>query len=154
MRLIRVDDISNLISKKTTTVRKNATVFEIAEAMIEDPKTRTVYVVDKKNRLKGLIPVIYFVKVIFHEYVPDEYLYFKVMKPIEFDMIQSMDTIEASDIMLSPIFVKSDESLKTAFQRMFSSGLKEVPVVNDDMEVIGDLNILEMIEAWLEINKD
>ena len=154
MRLIRVDDINNLISKKAATVRESANIFEIAEAMIEDPKTRSVYVVDGKNRLKGIIPVIYFVKVIFHEYVPDEYLYFKVMKPIEFDMIQSLDTLNASDIMLNPIFVKSNESLKTAFQRMFSSELKEIPVVDEEMKVVGDLNILEMIEAWLEMNKE
>ncbi len=153
MRVVRVDDIRNLISRNATTVLEDAGVFDIAKAMISDPTTRTVYVVDKNNKLKGLIPVIYFVKVIFHEYVPDEYLYFKVMKPIEFNMIESLESVTAADIMISPIFVKPEESLKTAFQRMFSSSLKEIPVVDDNMKVIGDLNVLELIDAWLELNK-
>ena len=153
MRLLRVDDISNLISKKAKIVRSNSDIFKIAQTMIKDPKTRSVYVVDETGRLEGIIPAIYFVKVIYHEYVPEDYLYLNMMKPIEYDMLESMNTIEASDIMLNPIFVKPDDSLKTAFQNMFSNNLKEIPVVNDDMKITGELNILEMIEAWLEMNK-
>ncbi len=144
MKSLRVKSVRTLITKSASTVKKDADAMEIARAIVKDPKTRSVYVVDGDNKLLGIIPVINFTQYLFYEYVPDEFLYYKAVMPIE--------EITAEDIMLPPVYVKEDDTLDTAFQKMFSENLKELPVVDDEMHVIGDLNILELVVAWIKKN--
>ncbi len=144
MKTFKVKSVRSLITKSASTVKKDADAMTIAKAIVKDPKTRSVYVVDSDNKLLGIIPVINFTQYLFYEYVPDEFLYYKAIMPIE--------EITAEDIMLPPVYVKEEDTLDTAFQKMFSENLKELPVVDDEMHVIGDLNILELVIAWIKKN--
>ena len=144
MKRITVKSVRSLITKTASIVRKEAGPMEIAKAIVEDPKTRSVYVIDSDRKLLGIIPVINFTEYLFYEYVPDQFLYYKAIKPLE--------EITAEDIMLPPTYVKESDGLDVAFQKMFSENLKELPVVNDEMHVIGDLNILELVAAWIKEN--
>ena len=144
MERMKVKSVRKLITQEASTVRRDAGAMEIAKAIVADPKTRSVYVVDSDNKLLGIIPVINFTRYLFYEYVPDEFLYYKAIKPLE--------DITAEDIMLPPVYVKENDDLRLAFQKMFSENLKELPVVDDEMHVIGDLNILELVTAWIEKN--
>ncbi len=144
MEGFKVKSVRTLITKNASTVKKDADAMTIAKAIVKDPKTRSVYVVDSDNKLLGIIPVINFAQYLFYEYVPDEFLYYKAVMPVE--------EITAEDIMLPPVYVKEEDSLDTAFQKMFSENLKELPVVDDEMHVIGDLNILELVIAWIKKN--
>ncbi len=144
MERMKVKFVRKLITQEASTVRRDAGAMEIAKAIVADPKTRSVYVVDSDNKLLGIIPVINFTQYLFYEYVPDEFLYYKAIKPLE--------DITAEDIMLPPVYVKENDDLRLAFQKMFSENLKELPVVDDEMHVIGDLNILELVTAWIEKN--
>ena len=144
MKRITVKSMRNLITQEASTVRKEAGPMEIAKAITADPKTRSVYVVDSDNRLLGIIPVINFTQYLFYEYVPDEFLYYKAIKPLE--------DITAEDIMLPPVYVKEADNLRIAFQKMFAENLKELPVVDNEMHVVGDLNILELVTTWIDRN--
>ncbi len=144
MERMKVKFVRKLITQEASTVRRDAGAMEIAKAIVADPKTRSVYVVDSDNKFLGIIPVINFTQYLFYEYVPDEFLYYKAIKPLE--------DITAEDIMLPPVYVKENDDLRLAFQKMFSENLKELPVVDDEMHVIGDLNILELVTAWIEKN--
>ena len=144
MKRITVKSVRNLITKTASIVRKEAGPMEIAKAIVKDPKTRSVYVIDSDRKLLGIIPVINFTEYLFYEYVPDQFLYYKAIKPLE--------EITAEDIMLPPTYVKESNGLDVAFQKMFSENLKELPVVDDEMHVIGDLNILELVAAWIKEN--
>jgi CBS domain-containing protein len=144
MKRITVKSVRNLITKAASIVRKEAGPMEIAKAIVEDPKTRSVYVIDSDRKLLGIIPVINFTEYLFYEYVPDQFLYYKAIKPLE--------EITAEDIMLPPTYVKESDGLDVAFQKMFGENLKELPVVDDEMHVIGDLNILELVAAWIKEN--
>ncbi len=144
MKKIKVKSVSSIITKVASTVKKDDGPMAIAKAIVADPKTRSVYVVNENNRLLGIIPVINFIQYLFYEYIPDDLLYYRAIKPLE--------AIKAEDIMLPPVYVKEGDSLDVAFQKMFSENLKELPVVDDDMHVIGDLNILELVIAFIEKN--
>jgi CBS domain-containing protein len=144
MKRITVKSVRNLITKAASIVRKEAGPMEIAKAIVEDPKTRSVYVIDSDRKLLGIIPVINFTEYLFYEYVHDQFLYYKAIKPLE--------EITAEDIMLPPTYVKESDGLDVAFQKMFGENLKELPVVDDEMHVIGDLNILELVAAWIKEN--
>jgi len=146
MKKLKVKYVHKLITQGASCVLEDADVITIAKEIIKDPKTRSVYVVNKDNKLLGIIPVANFAGYLFYEYIPDDLLYYKAVKPLEL--------INAKDIMLPPVYVKENDTLDIAFQKMYREGLKELPVVDDEMHVIGDLNILEIITAWIERNTE
>ena len=146
MKKIKVGNIRNLITQEASIVYENDNLLKVAEKIVEDPKTRAVYVVNSENKLVGIIPVIELVQYLYYEYIPPEYILYR------FPLIMSGEP-KAKDIMLPPLYVKDDDSLEDAFKKMFKNNLKELPVVDDEMRVIGDLNILELIEAWIEVNR-
>ncbi len=142
MKSFKVKSVRCLITKDASTVKKDADAMTTAKEIVKDPKTRSVYVVDSDNKLLGIIPAMNFTQYLFYEYVPDEFFYYKAIRPIE--------EITAEDIMLPPVYVKEEDTLDTAFQKMFSENLKELSVVDDEMHVMGDLNILELPNARIE----
>ena len=147
MEKMKVKDIRNFITQEASIVGEDEDLLKIAEEMVRDPKTRTVYVVNKENKLAGVIPVIELVQYLYSEYIPQEYILYR------FPVLLS-GTPKAKDIMLPPVYVHDDEDITSAFIKMFKNNLKELPVVDEEMHVIGDLNILEMITSWIESVKN
>ncbi len=139
----RVKDIRNLITQEASIVKEDDPLLKVAEEIVRDPKTRAVYVVNNENKLVGIIPVIELVQYLYYEYIPQEYVLYR------FPVLLSTEAT-AKDIMLPPIYVHDHEDISQALIKMFKNNLKELPVVDDDMQVIGDLNILELIIAWIE----
>ncbi len=144
MKRIKVSKVRKFITQEASIVDKHAGLMEIAKKIVEDPKTRSVYVVDKDNRLIGIIPVNFLAQYLFYEYIPDEFFYYKAVKPLE--------EVRAEDIMIPPVFVREEDTLNIAFEKMAGNDLRELPVVDNDMKIIGDLNILELIIAWVRLN--
>ena len=91
--------------------------------------------------------MIELVQYLYSEYIPQEYILYR------FPVLLS-GTPKAKDIMLPPVYVHDDEDITSAFIKMFKNNLKELPVVDEEMHVIGDLNILEMIISWIESVKN
>ena len=145
MKRIKIKTVRSLITKEAPVVKEDDGVMEIAQKMVADPRTRSIYVVDEYNRLKGIIPIQLFVQYLFFEYIPDEFLYYKAIKPL--------DEVVAKDIMIPPVWVKDEESISSAFRKMSAHNIRELPVVDDSMKIVGDLNILELIVAWIDYNK-
>jgi len=143
MRKIKVRDIRNLITQKASIVHRDDSLLKVAKKIVDDPKTRAVYVVDDNEKLVGIIPVIELVQYLYSEYIPQEYILYR------FPILLSGNP-KAGDIMLPPVYVHDDEKITDAFIKMFKNNLKELPVVDENMHIIGDLNILEMIVAWIE----
>ena len=147
MKGVKVRDIRNLITQEASIVHENDDLLVVAKGIVEDPKTRAVYVVDDNKKLVGIIPVIELVQYLYYKYIPQEYILYR------FPVLISGNA-KAKDIMLPPIYVHDYDDITTAFKKMFKNNLKELPVVDKDMHVVGDLNILEMIIAWIESVKN
>ncbi len=143
----KVRDIRNLITPNASVVYENASLSKIAEEMIKDPKTTAVYVIDENKKLKGVIPLDELIQYIYYEYIPEDFIMY------HFPLVLSNDAT-AQDIMLPPVYVKDTDTITDAFKKMFKNRMKEVPVVDEDMHVIGDLNMLELIMAWLSSVKN
>jgi CBS domain-containing protein len=54
-----------------------------------------------------------------------------------------------ADFMLPPVSVRPADDLRTATQRLLSSGLRELPVVDDAGKVIGFLDEAEIAKFHL-----
>jgi len=143
----KVRDIRNLITPNASVVDENTPLSKVAEEIIKDPKTTAVYVIDKDKKLTGVIPLEELIQYLYYEYIPEDYILY------HFPLIISKNAT-AQDIMLPPVYVKDTDSITDAFKKMFRNRMSEVPVVDDDMHVIGDLNMLELITAWLSSVKN
>ncbi len=139
----RVRDVRRLITQEPTVVREDDSLITVSKKIIEDPKTRSVYVVNSDEKLVGIIPVMELIQYLYYSEIPQEYVLYR------FPMILATEA-KAKDIMLPPEFVRDDDELGEALRKMFKNNIKELPVVDEDMRIIGDLNILELILAWLE----
>ncbi len=57
--------------------------------------------------------------------------------------------VNASDLMRSPISVRVDEDLRTAFELMRAEGLREIPVIDAGGRVVGFIDEGSIAEAFL-----
>lgn len=57
----------------------------------------------------------------------------------------------AADLMQKPVFVRADEDVRTATDRLVSNGLRELLVLDDQGAVIGFLDEREIAKAYLKL---
>jgi len=138
-----VKEVHKLLTKPSL-VNENASLKEVVESITEDPKTRAVYVIDDDKKLKGIIVLKAVLKSAFLESIPEPYLSFSSLMSVR------PKIKEARDMMVPPIYVKEKNTIKDAFILMMQNDLEEIPVVDDDLRVIGDLNMLEILKLWAQ----
>ncbi len=143
----RVKDIMELITREAPIVHENSPLLNVLEEMVKDPKTQSVYVVDKDGKLCGIITMSIALQYLYYPYIPPEYLEFDI------SVVEGVNAL-ARDVMLPPIYVREEDSLKDAFQKMFEYHLQEIPVVDNDLHVVGDLHGMELIQGWLESRRE
>ncbi len=141
MKKIKVKKVRKLITLHPTLVRENAPLDQVAKDLISDPKTRAVYVVDEERHLKGIITLESIMKYAFRHHLGVE----SVHPPVKFLTAQ-----KAEEIMVPPIYAKEEDNLEEVLGEMLKHELEELPVVDDDLKVIGDLNMLEILSIWEE----
>jgi CBS-domain-containing membrane protein len=56
----------------------------------------------------------------------------------------------AEDIMIPPVSVKDEDTLKTAFVKMYENDLDELPVVDEKRRLIGNIDLLELLTMLIE----
>lgn len=137
-----IKDMRMLVSPYPSFVQTSATTDEIAKAFITNPNLKSVYVVDDKLRLFGNITLKDLIKHEFIDLVPSSFEYF--------DALEFIGRKTAEDLMSSAIYVKDNDSLKEAFVKMYENDVEELPVVDDEHHLIGNIDILELLTYLIE----
>ena len=150
LRTIKVEDVF-MIMTNPTTVPENTPITQVLEMLVKDPLTRVVYVVDETRKLKGVIgdkEVLQWLSFQASEgKVSRESGYFE--RTID-TLIFAMGT-QAKHFMSLSKTVKSRDSLVNALDIMLSSGQEELPVVDENNVLVGDLSCLEVIYGMLKV---
>lgn len=136
-----IRELLDLSSRRPTVVSTMATIPELVARMIEDPGSREIYVIDADGRYLGVVTAQRLAHVVFSHRLPIS------GSPIELlDLLSS----ETADHMLirESISIHEDEALTRAIDLMFESGLIEIPVLNDDRTIVGNINLLDILAAW------
>lgn len=143
----KVKDARNLLVKEPTTVKASASTTQILKSIISDTRTRHLYVVDDSKHLLGSILLNDVVKFLF----PWAAAFDKYESVVlEFNKIFSAKTAE--DIMRTdPLYVYETDSLEDAATIMMESKINELPVIDKKRVIIGQINMYEIIEAYLKI---
>lgn len=110
--------------------------------MIANPLLKSVYVVDDKLKLIGKITLKILVKHEFMDLVPRDFSYF-----YNLDFVGKKT---AENLMVSPVYVEDNDTLKTAFIKMYENDLDELPVVDEKLKLIGNIDLLELLTILIE----
>ncbi len=142
---LKVKDVMELVIKEPGYVTLKNTIIDLLKKIIEDPRKRHVYVVDENMKLIGVIRMNYIVQYLFpFEAMLDSTDEYIVRNFFNFEE----DKIE--DIMNSnPRYVKKETQLGDVAKIFMEEKINELPVVDDNFKLIGQINVFEIITAYL-----
>lgn len=128
-------------------VRDTLSSDEVIAAMIQFAHSRVLYVINAQSNLIGTISLGRLVRHVFaRSYDPQ----------IHPKALIGVITAEAAkDIMEhKPISATEDEEVGTVLKRMIESNVKELPIVDKENKVVGDLTMIDLLEFLSVPTKD
>lgn len=135
--------VKELMIHKYVKVSEDDPIFEAASKVAEDCETLLACVVDKNDRLIGVITPRELLKAAeVCEYGGVRHPFFSPREALHL-----LTSRYARDIMSSPISVKPDDEVQKAIDIMIDKGFYEVPVVDADKKVIGVINYFGIIST-------
>ncbi|NOZ50074.1 MAG: CBS domain-containing protein [Chloroflexi bacterium] len=142
-----------LMDFKPVTVRANASLEDVAEALLQSPSTHVAAVISRTDHLLGLVTLRALADQIFLGIMPE--LFVQETRDLEQAVALSKMTQvrSAADIMIETVAVRTDDPISKAFQLMHQHDLSGLPVVNDSNQVLGFLSLLELLALELEMGQ-
>ena len=144
-----ISEADQLLTMEPVVVDVADSLNQVAEQAVQNTACRVIAVVDEAERLVGVIPVRALVNDIFLKIVPEEFLaeitdYEAVLK-----YAKHLGARTARDVMLEPVSVRRDETVRDAFERMHGSRLNGLPITDEDGRVTGYVDQLELLLVWV-----
>jgi CBS domain-containing protein len=139
---VKIKDMRLLVTPYSGFVDKQASLDDIAKMMIANPRLKSIYVLDDKLKLVGRVTLKKLIKHEFMNLLPSSFEYF--------DALDFIGNKTAEEIMTAAFYVKDDDTLKTAFVKMYENDLEELPVVDDNLHLIGNIDLIELLTILIE----
>lgn len=131
---MKVKDLYQKFSPYTDKVEESDSMEKIIKVLFRSKATRTVFVVDKKGNLRGVIRL----QEIFD-------MFGKGFSPAAlFSSMKEPKKTTAIDIMTSPAIVQLEDSLEDTLIVARKFGLQDIPVCKKG-KLIGELDCFELI---------
>ena len=144
-----IRDADRLLSIEPLVVQATDDLQRVAEVAAQHPGARTISVVDPDGKLVGVIPVRVLVNEIFFKIVPEQFL----GEIVDYDQVlnyaKHVSARTAADIMLEPVSVRMDDTVRDAFDRMHRPDLIGLPITDTAGRVIGYVDQLELLLVWV-----
>ena len=130
-------------------VHADDSLRSVAEQAVANTGCRVISVVDDAGRLVGAVPVRVLVNDIFLKIVPEEFLGEILDLEGALKYAEHLGVRTARDIMLPPISVRRDETVRDAFERMHHAKLNGLPITDREGRVVGYVDQLELLLVWV-----
>ncbi|RKX86696.1 MAG: hypothetical protein DRP70_09770 [Spirochaetes bacterium] len=148
MKETKVGEIRKLITVKPAIVLEDEQVENVIKIFIDNPVIRAVYVIDEKERLVGIITMQDILKKISIDFSSMASIYSE-SNSFGYKIASSRNKNTARDLMDPEIYYVLDiDPIEKAFNLLFSNKAGEIPVVDKNERLIGDLNIIELLILW------
>jgi CBS domain-containing protein len=131
-------------------VHRGDSLHRLAEIAVERPICRVLAVIDDDRRLIGLVPVRLLVNDIFLKIVPEEFLGIITDVDDVMEYAQHIRARTAGDIMLPPVSISREQTVRDAFEVMHGAKLNGLPVVDYEGRVVGYVDQLELLLVWVQ----
>lgn len=134
-----VGDVFRSMVVKPSVLGVDATIKEVINEMLENPIARKVYIVDGEGKLMGTVTTETVLRLIGYRVGVRET---GVLPFIRF--LRDVLKEKAADVMTESICVRHTTPLEEAFSKMLEHHLNDLPVVDDEGMLIGELNTLQL----------
>lgn len=142
-----VRDAFRLIVTEPIIVTKGMGLREVVERVLEDPRTRSAYVVDQRHRVVGMIALREMLEAIENSLS----LSGKVRAVPRARSRRKALPFSVEAHMFKPVTVTADDRLIDALEKMIENGQEDLPVVDEDNVLIGELNGFEILLLGSEV---
>lgn len=144
---IRVSDVIAGIGKKIkpAVVDIDGRLRDAVVSIVEDSETRKVYVVDKDGVLKGTITLETLLR--YAGYT------LGVRKPGMTSLLKWLSEIKndkVTEVMTKPVRVLQNEMITNVTRLMVENHLNDLPIVDDNNKLVGELNGLDILKASMK----
>jgi len=141
-----VRDAYRLVVPEPVVVTKGMSLHDVIGRIVEDPRTRSAYVVDSRQRLLGMIGLKQMLTAVERSLaVFDKGRAAKRIAPPPFSV---------EDYMFMPVTVSPDDRLISALKKMIEHDFEDLPVVDENGYLIGELNGFEVLLLGTEIMRN
>ena len=148
MKETLVGEIRKYITEKPAYVHQNDSIHSVIRKFVENPVIRAVYVIDDEHKLQGIITIREILKRISVDFYSLSFIYSEPSFT-GYNIMGTISQSKASDIMNTEIYyVEDNDTIEKAFNIMFQNDAGEIPVVEKDLKLIGDLNVIELLVLW------
>jgi len=141
-----VKDVFDLIVKGATTVSVEDTMSDVIEGMLGNPVSRKVYVVDGQGKLLGMVNTDTVLRLIGYRTGVRE---LGAMSFYRF--LRDMFKEKVATLMSPTRAVTKEDSLKDALDLMIRDHVNDLPVVDAEGRIIGELVSLELFLKGREL---
>ena len=134
------------------TVRPDDDTLHITKLAVNSAFAQTIYVVDDDNHLLGAIFTADLARSMFEHL--DQTLYLE-SHPTKFSRFFQLNTcattLTASALMQEqPRAISEDATVITAMNELYRAQLDELPVVNNQGQLVGIIRALDILREWTE----
>ncbi|KYK25596.1 MAG: hypothetical protein AYK23_03910 [Candidatus Proteinoplasmatales archaeon SG8-5] len=140
-----IADTHEFLLVEPAKIRKGTMVHEAMEVLLENPYTRKIYVVDDEDKLVGAVSYLNMIRA--------SSARFKVRKEGFWPFVRYMKDLfmdDVSKLMKPERPVKGYQTVKEALKIMLDTGQTDIPVVDDDGVLLGELRGMEIMRLTLE----
>lgn len=142
-----VRDAYRLIVSDPIVVTKNMGLHEVVDRVLAEPRTRSAYVVDNRRRLIGMIGLTEMLSAIQGSLA----LFDRGKTQARPRGVRLPFSVE--EYMAKPVSVTEDDRLLLALEKMMKHGLEDLPVVDENNILVGELNGFEILLLGSEVMK-
>ncbi len=141
--------VKELMTRKFVKLHEEDLIYQAVEKIAADRETLIACVVDSDGKLKGIITPREVLKTVeVREFETVRYPFFEGA-----EILGLLTSKYAKDMMSAPISVREDDEVEKAINIMLDAGFYEVPVVDKEGRVLGEINYFAIIISSIEYLK-
>ena len=149
IRDIKVKDVYETMVGKPALVYEDALLKDAVEAMTVNQISRKVYVIDSEGKLLGMISMETMLKQVGYKVGVREPGVISFLK-----FVTGIFKENVTEFMQTPIPITNEHKVLEALQKMVEYHLNDLPVIDEDGKIIGELNSLEILVQAKRIFND
>lgn len=149
IRDIKVGEVHEVMIGKPALVTEDAILGDAVEAITQNLASRKVYVADMAGVLKGVIRIETLLRHVGYKVGVRETGIISYLK-----FLSGIFKENVTDFMEDPVTVTNDHKLLDALQKMVDNHLNDLPVVDTEGRIIGELLGLEFLLEAMKIFKE
>jgi CBS domain-containing protein len=143
---LMVEDVYDLVVKDPTTIDSGAKIRQVFDEFLNNPVSRKVYVLNEEGKYMGAVTTETLLRLLGYRVGVREFANWSLWRLMR-DMLK-----EGVEGVIEKVpSVKRSDKLTKALQIMVEDHFTDLPVVDDDGRLIGELNSFEIFMKGREL---